>query len=506
LLLSGVLAVVPAWSRDAYVPVVHVDNVQGDDAWSGAKAGCGGTNGPVRTFMRALHVAPPGACIRLARNEEPYRETFQIEGFGLGKAGAPLVVEGNGATVSGLIAIPSDAWGVETNDIYYIDAAVFTKLAPNGGMPKSNWLWHWKRNSWWHEPEAPEIFFLNGKPAPHAESLVAIQPGGFFLNINEHPVRIRFRLPAGKRIEDCRIDVPGNHGVIINDDHVVIRNLASMYSSDDGFSTFLASSVVFHNVYGAFNCDQGLSLHNSTSGLIEGGLFERNGGCGIADVMNTQTAYIQAVVRRNMVAGFWLAGASHNIQSCLISDNRGPQAVVCDGTRANVINAVVIGRDRIDAAQVGVEIQGDARLDHCTVTHCSVGVRGNGKIALTDSLFADCAEAHVLKAGGSPPSFERLLLDPAGTVVIGTNKVMLAGDDWRQGGPMAGLLKTCFVEKVLMTDPSRGLPDGHPLVQAGANRTRLGATIVPRDAWRPDEPVEIVPVTVFTHGVGRKTY
>lgn len=505
LMLAGA---VPMWAALPQLPAVYVDNVRGDDALDGTAPAPEGTHGPVRTFMRALHVARPGAHIHLANTGTPYRETFQIEGFNLGSAGDPLVVEGHGATVSGLVRVPPAAWQVETNDVYFVDDAAIRRLAPQGGLPESNWLRFWKRNAWWHEPEAPRIFFLNGEPAPSAETLADIPPGGFFFNLNAAPVRIRFRLPAGTRIEDCRIDVPGNHGVIINDDHVVIRNLASTYSSDDGFSTFLADGVVFHNVYGAFNCDQGISLHNSTSGLIEGGLFEVNGGGGVVDVMNTQTTYIQAMIRRNMVAGLWLAGASHNIQSCRVVDNRGPQAVVCDGTRANFINTVIVGQERIVAAQPGVEVQGDARLDHCTVSSCSVGLTAtSGRSLITDCLFANCAEAYVKRSGGGPSlSLDRVEFDPAGRIVAGTNTVSLADDGWRQRPEMAKLLATCFIEPVKVPDLNQGLPEGHPRWQAGAHRTRLGATIHPRDEWKPDEPVEIVPVTVFTHGVGRKEY
>ncbi len=505
--LCGVLACQVAAGDAMAATAIYVDNVQGDDARNGAAATPDGTNGPVRTFMRALHVARPGAWIHLANTGSPYHETFQIEGFNLGSAGAPLVIDGHGATVSGLVSIPGDAWKLETNDVYYVDNAVIMRLAPQGGMPKSNWLWHWKRTSWWHEPEAPEIFFLDGKPAPHAESLGQIQPGGFFLNINSHPVRIRFRPPVGRKIEECRVQVPGNHGVIINDDHVVIRNLASMYSSDDGFSTFLAAGAVFQNVNGSFNCDQGLSLHNSTSGLIEGGLFERNGGCGVVDVMNTQSVYIQAVVRRNMVAGLWLAGASHNIQSCYVVDNRGPQAMVCDGTRANFINTVIHGKDQIEPAQTGVNVQGDARIDHCTVSGCTVGVLMAGRTMITDSVFTGCAETYVKRSGsGASCQLDRVLFDSAGSMMLGTTNVSLADEQWRQVPELAKSLSSSFVEPIVLKNLLQGLPDGHSRLKAGANKTRLGATITSRASWQSGEPEAIIPVTVFTHGAGRNNF
>jgi hypothetical protein len=68
------------------------------------------------------------------------------------------------------------------------------------------------------------------------------------------------------------------------------------------------------------------------------------------------------------------------------------------------------------------------------------------------------------------------------------------------------MLKSCFVEPVALKHLMQVLPDGHPLIQAGASKTRLGATITPRNKWNPGEPEAIIPVTVFTHGVGRKNY
>jgi hypothetical protein len=91
-------------------------------------------------------------------------------------------------------------------------------------------------------------------------------------------------------------------------------------------------------------------------------------------------------------------------------------------------------------------------------------------------------------------------------MMMGTTNVSLANEQWRQLPDLAKALSTSFVEPVALKNVLQGLPEGNARLNAGANKTRLGATITPRASWQPGEPEVIIPVTVFTHGVGRKTY
>ncbi len=101
------LAIAPVSAREIYV-----DNVAGDDSFTGAQSRATfDLSGPVRTITRALRLAQPGDRIVLAANEEPYRESITLAGSRLrGYGGRPFVIEGNGAVLDGSAPVPKDAW------------------------------------------------------------------------------------------------------------------------------------------------------------------------------------------------------------------------------------------------------------------------------------------------------------------------------------------------------------------------------------------------------------
>jgi len=86
-----------------------------------------------------------------------------------------------------------------------------------GPMPNSNWLGHLKHQGWFTEPQAPVIFFLNGKPGPNVLKLDDIPAGGFFYDTQSSPRRLCFRLPAGARLADCKLELPLNRGFYVSD-------------------------------------------------------------------------------------------------------------------------------------------------------------------------------------------------------------------------------------------------------------------------------------------------
>jgi len=91
---------------------IYVDNLAGDDSFSGFQSQPGSDlGGPVRTIARALQLAQPGDRIILAANEEPYRESITLSGSRhSGYADHPFVIQGNGAILDGSAPVPKDAW------------------------------------------------------------------------------------------------------------------------------------------------------------------------------------------------------------------------------------------------------------------------------------------------------------------------------------------------------------------------------------------------------------
>ena len=156
--------------------IVYVDNKAGSDDFTGRAPKPGADKaGPFATIMKAITQCQPGARIEIANTGTDYRETVRVTGLKKSSADAPLLIDGHGAYVSGLVSVPTNQWIHLKDDIYYF----LNKVGEANGkpvygpMPNSNWLAPLKHQGWFTEKEAPEIFFLNGKPGPNALKLEA---------------------------------------------------------------------------------------------------------------------------------------------------------------------------------------------------------------------------------------------------------------------------------------------------------------------------------------------
>ena len=107
-LLVGVLLI----AGSAAAEEIFVDNATGRDSDDGSlPVGRQGNSGPVRSLARAAQLAHAGDMIILSNNGTPYYDSLSLTGQRhSGFPGAPFVVNGNGATISGLRAVPPEGW------------------------------------------------------------------------------------------------------------------------------------------------------------------------------------------------------------------------------------------------------------------------------------------------------------------------------------------------------------------------------------------------------------
>jgi hypothetical protein len=384
--------------------IFYVNNITGKDSHDGRQSSpvSDGNSGPVATITRAIELAPPSSRILIANTGLDYRETVRVGKDKHGKPDAPFVIDGQGATVNGLLQAPAKAWTHLRDDIYWFEHIDATgKRRP---MPKSNWLAFLKHQGWFQGRQAPEIFFLNGKTAPHVRSLEELQPGAFFYDTQTGPLRLYFRLPANAKLEDLTLELPLNEGVFIDSDYVVVRNLQSKYSQADGFAGYWGYGVVFENINGSFNCDQGFSMHGNSITLVDGALFERNGGCGIVDVHSCVSVFRNIIVRDNMIAGALFQGSYHNVRSSWFTGNAGPQ----------------IGGNTVD-------------LENCLISDGYQGVNvRQAKILRT--TFAGCREAIRFENAGTVEQ-SLLMNNPVQMVILpaAVGQVRLIESHWSSG-------------------------------------------------------------------------
>ena len=109
---AGFLVVLLLPSGAAAGRDIHVDNLSGDDGFTGHYVrNMPDRSGPVRTIAKALRLAQSGDRIVLAKTEEPYRESVSLVGSRhSGYLDRPLVIEGNGAILEGSAPVPAGAW------------------------------------------------------------------------------------------------------------------------------------------------------------------------------------------------------------------------------------------------------------------------------------------------------------------------------------------------------------------------------------------------------------
>ena len=96
-------------------PTLYVDNQKGCDSNDGSR------EKPLSSIERACALVKTGGRIEVVNTGVPYSLPYggpgKARGLRLlsgGTAESPLIVEGNGAVVSGLAVIPANAWTRET--------------------------------------------------------------------------------------------------------------------------------------------------------------------------------------------------------------------------------------------------------------------------------------------------------------------------------------------------------------------------------------------------------
>ncbi len=464
---------------------IYVNNLTGDDGWDGLvpEPAGDGKSGPAKSITGALKKASPSSRIIIANTGQDYRERVCVNGRCRGTASQPFIIEGNGATVSGLVHAPAEKWTLLKDDIYWFENT--KEDGKPGPMPNSNWLGHYQHQGWFAEKQAPEIFFVDGKPAPHVQTLEAIQPGGFFYE-TQGKRRLHFRLPEGKKLADLKIELPLNEGVFIDSDYVVLRNLRSIYSQDDGFAGFWGIGVVLENIEGSYNCDQGISFHGFSTTVIDGGLFERNGGCGIADVMRSITVYRNCIIRDNLVTGALLQGHAHKFLNCVFYGNadvgkRGPSQVQAgSGARAEFEHCLFKGSGDTEAG-TALSLE-NGRMIHCTVSGFKDGATASSSLEIISSILQNCGGRLTSAGKGGKLSISYSILG-LGEISVGDETVRAEG--WQAFTEKNKAFASDIVDSPALEGDLLQLPENSRHFKAGQYNQTPGARLKTIPGYNP---------------------
>jgi hypothetical protein len=247
--LSIVLIAPPASAK-----VVYVDNRIGDDVNDGTTATLSGIrSGPVRSLRRAALLLGPGDVLEIANTGDPYYGTLRLIGRRCsGVPSQPLVVNGNGATIDGTDAVPSDAWVSLGGDLW--------RLEP----PRKGWFQLVRGDS-----VVPEVRANDDAPTPTppAGRWAAWRGAIYYRGLPDEipgngPYRVASR-EAGVFLYGVR--------------NVVVRDLRLRYHHLDGISAHdQAYDVELLNLMSESNARSGIFVGGSSDITVRGGGARRN--------------------------------------------------------------------------------------------------------------------------------------------------------------------------------------------------------------------------------------
>lgn len=192
------------------------------------------------TLAAAAAAAQPGDTLILAKGSGPYRETLYIKRSGTETA--PIVVEGNGETVTALVPLKFQPEG--DSRVARLPLPFPCVITHNGERILQ-------------DPAAPETAFLGPIRLRDDKRTVELLPGAS---------------PEGWEASaaDCPVRV-------VNASWHTYRNLVATGGTNDGFNLHgEGKGLVFENIVGANNLDEGFSPHDGIVCEINGGDFWGN--------------------------------------------------------------------------------------------------------------------------------------------------------------------------------------------------------------------------------------
>ncbi len=386
---AGWLAVVPVVMMASLVACagdIYVNNKAGDDRNPGTE------QAPFQTLRPAAKAMRTGDTLHLANTGEPYRRREHFDHLAFwyipgGSQDKPTVIDGHGATITGLTHYQAGEWKDEGNQVFSL------MLSNNYHTSRSYWVGF-------------DLVFFDGKPGINGETRASLVAGGYFLHANAYfpavagkrepdPLRntLYVRLPDGKTPADIKIEAPGGDGIVsIGSDHVTVRNLTSMYSCNDGFSSSKNVGVRFENVRGCYNMDQGMSHHGTTKATVVDSRFDHNANCGIVDVYpEAEVTYRDCVIEDNpFQGGVEFHRGKFVMENCVIRNNVGPQLNVVNDADVTLINCF-LGRTGDVGGGIFI-LSGTLSLKQSTVYGVKTGVEVVSARALRidHSAFIGC--------------------------------------------------------------------------------------------------------------------
>lgn len=413
----------------------YVNNRSGSDAHDGRS--------PAQAFAtiaRAIQSARTSDTISLANTGTAYREPIPLTRLG-GTPAQPLVIEGNGATISGLRPLPPERW-TKAGDVYEIAG------------PK---------------PYGFPYLVIDGQRIPPASAPDKLPPGGWTWTADGkekgHGI-LRFRPAEGRTLADYRLEatleVAGLR--VASASYIVVRNLISECHANDGFNIHGDCRGIYcENIEARLNGDDGFSIHEAIEAVVRNGHFHHNGS-GIEDVNLSRSLYSGLRVHDNTRLGVLFIGAFHSAVDAVVYDNPRNFALATSDTRHLIggpfsplrETAVYLQNVVAWGGEFGVQAAHQCRVmivnSIFSGARTGIEISHGARLHLTKSVVAGCTDVELSTSG--PTFFGDYNLYFPGRFRVGNN--LFLPEQWAAFRSAVG-----HNEHALLQDPK--LSESHTL-------------------------------------------
>ncbi|CAM2978683.1 right-handed parallel beta-helix repeat-containing protein [Rariglobus hedericola] len=382
------------------------------------------------TLAAAVAAAGAGDTLVIAKGSGPYRETLYIKQSGT--AATPIVVEGNGETVTGFAPL-----------VFQREGDTWTARLPQA---------------------FPTVIAFNGVR-------ILQDAGGTFLG----PVKLRednrtVELLPGASPEgweasarDCAVRVTGAS-------HQVYRNLVATGGTNDGFNIHGdGKGLRFENITAANNLDEGFSAHDDTVCEILGGDFWGNDN-GISNNLNTVMTATDITIHDNIGWGLGFSGNTVSHLANVQIWNNGMAQVRFESKASGTLKNVVAWapswverpwttyKESSTSRAAPTVFRGEAPLPSSELWQGSLQIGANPPPAFPKAKIAPPVATSITRPVAASPSSTPAAVTPAAVNASGVDVAALIRQAIKSGQPSlqipAGIHR---VSETILIDDARNL-------------------------------------------------
>ena len=295
-----------------------------------------------------------------------------------------------------------------------------------------------------------------------------------------------FRPSAGRSVSDYALEgtLRASGVAVTSASYITVRNLTAEFFANDGFNAHgECRGLLFSNIVGRHNGDDGFSVHEDVGSVVHGGHFHGN-DYGVQDVNASRSVYNGLLVEHNRIHGVDFYGGFHSLVDAVVRHNGKDQVRLSPGTARHLgladDNPVCLGLAFVKnvvahGGETSLHVMPKARgaVHHCVFATSNTGivVEEGAVCHVTQSLVADCGVSE-LRCASEKALFDSNAYYPGRLTWLGRD---FSPADWVAYREASGQDAHSVLQQPLFSGPGRFLV-ALPKLVSGDRETAPGPT------------------------------